>query len=64
VLLQVYQETIEQHRAHAANSPLEEVWDPFIDRIATEVRLIADKAGSIIRAITEPSEAVRGPAGV
>ena len=64
VLLQVYHETIAQHRANAANSPLEEVWDPFIDRIATEVRLIADKAGSIIRAITEPSEAVRGPAGV
>jgi hypothetical protein len=64
-LLQVYAETVERHRSSAANaSPLEEVWDPFIDRITTEVQLIADKAGSIIRAIAEPSDAARGPARV
>ncbi len=63
-LLQVYGTTIERHRSAVSASPLEEVWDPFIDRIATEVRLLADKANSIIRAIAEPSEALRGPAGV
>jgi 1,2-diacylglycerol 3-alpha-glucosyltransferase len=64
-LLQVYAEAVERHRSSAANaSPLEEVWDPFIDRITTEVQLIADKAGSIIRAFAEPSDAARDPARV
>ena len=64
-LLDVYRETVEQHRAAVAPaSPLEEVWDPFIERLATEARLLADKASSVIRAITEPSQVLRGPASV
>lgn len=64
-LLRVYQEARERHHAATAMStPLEDVWDPFIERLATEVRLIADKAGSMVRAIAEPSEALRGPASV
>lgn len=64
-LLEVYAEAIELHRAATGTlSPLEEVWDPFIERLATEARLLADKAGSVIRALTEPSAAAREPARV
>jgi 1,2-diacylglycerol 3-alpha-glucosyltransferase len=64
-LLQVYGETCEQHRlALANNTSLEEVWDPFLERLATEVRLLADKAGSIIRAFAEPAHGLRGSAGL
>jgi 1,2-diacylglycerol 3-alpha-glucosyltransferase len=63
-LISVYSDVFARHAAATNGSPLEEVWDPFIDRIATEIRLIADKAGSVIRAIAEPTEALRGPANV
>lgn len=64
-LIRVYEETRARHRSASAGvTPLEEAWDPFIERLATEVRLIADKTGSIVRALTEPSQVVRGPAGV
>jgi len=64
-LLEVYAETLERYRAVSEPlSPLEEVWDPFIERLATEARLIADKAGSVIRALTEPSAVLREPARV
>lgn len=63
-MLDVYADAVERHRAVIPMSPLEEVWDPFIERLATEARLIADKAGSVIRALTEPSAVLREPAQV
>ena len=64
-LLDVYGDTMERYRAASSTlTPLEEVWDPFIERIATEARLLADKAGSVIRALTEPAAVLREPAQV